>query len=94
MSRGRLAVALLREHDRLYTRSKEDGLDPLWESWVDLAEDWRGKAVVAEAKETRVAGTLLELRPDRGARIRQSDGVVTRIPPEQLDRVVGASTAP
>ena len=82
-----LAVRLLRHLEHWYAASIADGPEALWERWQQLSEDLTGVDVVAQARETEVLGRLLELRPDRGARVVRSDGTVACIPPEQLLQV-------
>ena len=94
VDRAKLAVDLLRSLDESFDNALERGPSELYDRWVEHAEDFGAEPIVATTRHTRVDGHLVDLRPDRGARVMRSDGSVARIPPEELLRVERAPRLP
>jgi BirA family biotin operon repressor/biotin-[acetyl-CoA-carboxylase] ligase len=78
---------LLDQLDALYTDTLARGLEPLWRQWTELAQDFRGDAVRVLLNEGQKIGKLIDVRPDRGARLILPDGQEESIPPELILRV-------
>lgn len=78
---------LLDQLDALYTDALVRGLEPLWQQWTELAQDFRGEGVRVLLNEGQKIGKLLDLRPDRGARLILPDGKEESIPSELILRV-------
>jgi BirA family biotin operon repressor/biotin-[acetyl-CoA-carboxylase] ligase len=87
IDRTELAADLLFRLDRLYQEALDVGPISVWERWSDLAEDLAERPIVATTRRRQIAGRLLDVRPDRGARVVLPDGSVARIPSEELVRI-------
>jgi BirA family biotin operon repressor/biotin-[acetyl-CoA-carboxylase] ligase len=96
VDRTDLLNQVLDELDGRYQDSLLRGPETLWGEWTILAEDLCGKDVIAWTAQEGVAGRLLDLRPDRGARLRLPHGQERTLPPEMLLRITppGAPAAP
>ncbi len=78
---------ILDQLDALYTDALARGLEPLWQQWTELALDFRGEGVRILLHDGQQIGKLIDLRPDRGARIILPDGLEQSIPPELILRI-------
>lgn len=87
IDRTQLAADLLGRLDSLYLQAQADGPQPIWERWTPLHPNFSATPIVAITPHGEVAGRLLDLRPDRGARVLRANGAVEHIPSERLLRL-------
>jgi BirA family biotin operon repressor/biotin-[acetyl-CoA-carboxylase] ligase len=85
--RTQVFLEVLQRLDDAYADALQAGPQVVWRRWPALAENLVDRPVLATTSDGAVAGTLVELRPDRGARVQLSSGNILEIPPEQLLRV-------
>lgn len=90
IDRTELAAKLLFQLDQRYDEALRAGPSVIWESWQEHGEPLLHRQVVAFTRREEIQGQLLDLRPDKGARILRSDGTVANIPPEELVRLIQA----
>lgn len=85
--RTEVFLEVLRRLDDAYADALRAGPQVVWQRWPALAENLIDAHVLATTAEGALAGMLVELRPDRGARVQLASGNIVGIPPEQLLRV-------
>lgn len=95
IDRAELLDRLLDQLDTLYLDATHRGLEPLWQQWTELSQNLIGQNVRVTLSQGESIGTLLDLRPDRGARLRTIDGPEISFPSEtiwRIDRLPSASS--
>lgn len=92
VDRTTLFLDILARLDDSYQIAERDGPYTIWRRWPALAENLLDQFVVAATTGETLHGRLIELRPDRGARIRTLSGTITHVAPEQLLRIERQST--
>ena len=87
VDRTALFNQLLDRLDKSYSAALLQGPQEIWWRWPALAENLIDRDVLVTTTTEQCAGRLVELRPDRGARIVLPNGTPRSIPPEHLLRV-------
>ena len=87
IDRTALFNQLLDRLDKSYAAALLQGPQEIWWRWPALAENLIDRDVLVTTTTEQCAGRLVELRPDRGARIVLPSGMPRTIPPEHLLRV-------
>jgi hypothetical protein len=59
----------------------------MYERWSALSETPPGRMASAITRRTEITGRVVEVRPDRGVRLARLDGVIVRVPAEELVRL-------
>jgi len=78
---------LLNRLDTSYQTALSNGPQDIWWRWPALAENLIDTSVLITTTSEQFAGRLIELRPDRGARLILSNGTSKTVSPEHLLRV-------
>lgn len=87
VDRTELFNALLDRLDSSYQSAVSNGPHDIWWRWPALAENLIDTPVLVTTPSEQLTGRLIELRPDRGARVILSNGSTRTITPEHLLRV-------
>jgi BirA family biotin operon repressor/biotin-[acetyl-CoA-carboxylase] ligase len=87
IDRSDLFNQILDQLDHIFAEALERGLEPIWRQWTELSQDLVGRPVRVTLSAGELTGELIDLRPDRGARLLLPSGLTHPIPPEQIIRV-------